>query len=71
MIGGNDPTALTTAIAAINAALATLQRLGRSDTADALLDEAENTTAYATLDADREHTKTGCAPSTQRTTSAL
>jgi len=58
MIGGIDPddgTTLTEAVTAINAALSTLQRLGLSDQANALLEQAENTGAYTVLDADTEH----------------
>jgi hypothetical protein len=58
MIGGTDPNdgaSLTEAVTAINAALASLQRLGSSDKANALLDQAENISVYTLLDADTEH----------------
>lgn len=58
MIGGIDPNdgaALATALASISAALTSLQRLGLTDTASAILDQAENTSAYTALDADTEH----------------
>jgi hypothetical protein len=58
MIGGLDPSdgaALSTALADISAALSTLQRLGLSDNANALLDQAENTSAYTALDNDTQH----------------
>jgi hypothetical protein len=58
MIGGIDPNdgaALSTALAAISAALTSLQRLGLTDNASAILDQAENTSAYTVLDSDAEH----------------
>ena len=58
MIGGLDPndgTSLSVTLATISTALTRLQRLGLSDKASALLDQAENTNAYAALDADTEH----------------
>jgi hypothetical protein len=58
MIGGIDPNdgaALATALASISAALTSLQRLGLSDTASAILDQAENTSTYTALDTDTEH----------------
>ena len=58
MIGGTDPndgTPLTQAAADIQAALTTLQRLGRSDQADTLLTDAEQSNSYDYLDNDTEH----------------
>jgi hypothetical protein len=55
MTDPNEGIALSQAVLAINAAIGQLQRLGRSDTADTLIDAAENVSAYAALDADREH----------------
>jgi hypothetical protein len=61
MIGGTDPndgTTLTDAVTAIQTALATLQRLGRSDEADTLINDAEQSSTYAALDADTTHNDT-------------
>jgi hypothetical protein len=60
MIGGIDPNdgaALANALASISAALTSLQRLGLTDTASAILDQAENTSAYTALDTDTEHSQ--------------
>ena len=46
---------LTAAVNDCRTALATLQRLGRSDQADGPLTDAESSSNYAALDADRDH----------------
>jgi hypothetical protein len=60
MIGGIDPndgTTLTDAVTACQTALATLQRLGASDLADGPLADAEQSSTYAALDADTDHSQ--------------
>lgn len=52
----NAGDSLTQSVAACQAALNTLARLGRSADADDLLTEAESSAPYSTLDADRDHT---------------
>ena len=51
----NAGDGLTEAVTACQTALATLQRLGQSDQADGPLTDAESSTNYAALDADRDH----------------
>ena len=51
----NAGDGLTEAVTACQTALATLQRLGQSDQADGPLTDAESSTHYAALDADRDH----------------
>lgn len=46
---------LTAAVTACKTALTTLQRLGCSDQADGPLTDAESSSNYSTLDADRDH----------------
>jgi hypothetical protein len=56
MVDYNAGLSLTESVTACQAALATLQRLGRTADADGLLTQAETSTSYTTLDADRDHT---------------
>jgi hypothetical protein len=51
----NAGDSLTEAVTACQTALATLQRLGRSDLADGPLTDAESANNYGTLDNDTEH----------------
>jgi len=60
MIGGIDPNdgaALTDSVTAINTALTTLQRLGRSDQADTLIADVDPSSAYAVIAADLDHSE--------------
>jgi hypothetical protein len=55
MTDPNDGSTLTEASAAVQSALATLQRLGQSDKVEAIVNDVAAQASYADLDADTDH----------------